>query len=307
MKSAIQISSSVIQHRIFTIRGLQIMIDFHLSELYNVETKRLNEQVKRNINRFPSHFMFQLTALEWKELRSQIATAEKQNGLQSQIATTKRRTLPYVFTEQGVAMLSAVLNSETAVNVSIQIMDAFVTMRHKLLGNSLILQRLDTLERKQIESEYSIKHQFEQVFDALDQKKSLPTEGVFYDGQIFDAYTLASKFIKSAKHTIVLIDNYIDETTLTHLTKKSKGVTVLLLTKTINKQLELDVQKVNQQYATFEVKEFSKSHDRFLIIDGTIVYHLGASLKDLGKRWFAFSLLNPESVESLLTQISELQ
>jgi len=299
MNNEFSISQKHIENRIFTIRAVQVMLDYHLAELFIVETKRLNEQVKRNTKRFPLSFMFQLTLSEWDKLQSQIATTEISDDLRSQIATAKRRTLPFVFTEQGVAMLSAILNSDTAINVSIQIMDTFVKMRQIVLQNSLINLRLDKIEIKQLDNE----QKFEQVFKALESKNTIPNQGVFFDGQVFDAYELASKIIRSAKATIVLIDNYIDESTLTHLSKKSKAVKVLLLTKTVSKQIILDIKKANEQYGNFEIKPFSKSHDRFLIIDHTEVYHLGASLKDLGKKWFAFSKLEKNSIANILNEI----
>ncbi len=302
MSIELSISQKQLENRIFTIRNVQVMVDFHLAELYNVETKRINEQVKRNIKRFPKNFMFQLSQAEWKNLQSQIATAESLTGLQSQIATAKRRTIPYVFSEQGVAMLSAVLNSETAINVSIQIMDAFVKMRQIILENSLISQRLDKIELKQIQTD----QKFEQVFNALARKDKIPNQGVFFDGQVFDAYELVSKIIRSAKKDIVLIDNYIDERTLTHLSKKDKNVNVFLLSKNMGKQQRLDVQKANEQYGNFSIMEFSKSHDRFLIVDGSEIYHLGASLKDLGKKWFAFSKMDKSSVESIVNSIAKI-
>lgn len=301
MSKEVGITQKQIGSRIFTILGKQVMLDFHLAELYNVETKRLNEQVKRNIRRFPLSFMFQLKEAEWETLQSQIATSEEFQDLRSQFATAKRRTLPYVFTEQGVAMLSAVLNSDTAVSMSIQIMEAFVQMRYMLTENSLVFKRLDNIERKQLQTD----QKFETVFKAL-EGNTIPTQGVFFDGQIFDAYELASRIIRSAKKTIVLIDNHIDENTLTHLVKKQKGTKVVLLTKNINKLLQLDIQKANEQYGNFEVQNFTQSHDRFLIIDGKEVYHLGASLKDLGKKWFAFSKLETKSVEGILNSILEL-
>ena len=299
MNKELSISQKHIENRIFTIRAVQVMLDYHLAELFIVETKRLNEQVKRNTKRFPLSFMFQLTLSEWDKLQSQIATTEISDDLRSQIATAKRRTLPFVFTEQGVAMLSAILNSDTAINVSIQIMDAFVKMRQIVLQNSLINLRLDKIEIKQLDN----KQKFEQVFKALESKNTIPNQGVFFDGQVFDAYELASKIIRSAKSTIVLIDNYMDESTLTHLSKKIKEVKVLLLTKTVSKQIILDIKKANEQYGNFEIKPFSKSHDRFLIIDHTEVYHLGASLKDLGKKWFAFSKLEKNSIANILNEI----
>jgi hypothetical protein len=209
--------------------------------------------------------------------------------------------LPYAFTEQGVAMLSAVLRSDVAIQVSIQIMNAFVEMRKFISNHSGLLQRMEGIERKQIETD----QKFEQVFKAFEIKNDIPSQGVFFDGQVFDAYELASKIIRSAKSSIVLIDNYMNESTLTHLSKKQKGVHVHLLTKTISKQLKLDVQKANAQYGNFEAKEFAQSHDRFLIIDGKEVYHLGASLKDLGKKWFAFSKMESKSVENMMNSISK--
>jgi len=299
MNNELSISQKHIENRIFTIRAVQVMLDYHLAELFIVETKRLNEQVKRNTKRFPLSFMFQLTLSEWDKLQSQIATTEISDDLRSQIATAKRRTLPFVFTEQGVAMLSAILNSDTAINVSILIMDTYVKMRQIVLQNSLINLRLDKIEIKQLDNE----QKFEQVFKALESKNTIPNQGVFFDGQVFDAYELASKIIRSAKATIVLIDNYMDESTLTHLSKKIKEVKVLLLTKTVSKQIILDIKKANEQYGNFEIKPFSKSHDRFLIIDHTEVYHLGASLKDLGKKWFAFSKLEKNSIANILNEI----
>ena len=285
-------------NRIFTIRGCQVMIDFQLAELYDVETKRINEQVKRNIKRFPEHFMFQLNLAEWDQFQKEQLSNRNSSFLRSQIATAKRRTFPYVFTEQGVAMLSAVLSSETAIQTSIQIMGAFIEMRKIIFNHSGLIQRMDGLERQQIETE----QKFERVFQALEQN-TIPTQGIFFDGQVFDAYALSSRIIRSANKRIVLIDNYIDESTLVHLSKKREGVTVLLLTKTTHKQLQLDLQKANEQYGGFELKSFHKSHDRFLIIDDQEVYHLGASLKDLGKRWFAFSKLDKSSVDGLLNMI----
>lgn len=185
------IAQTLIENRIFIIRGKQVMIDYHLADLFNVETKRVNEQVKRNIKRFPLSFMFQLTTLEWDNLQSQIATTEITDDLRSQIAITKRRSLPYVFTEQGVAMLSAVLNSDIAIDVSIQIMNAFVVMRQIFLEKSLINLRFDKIELKQLETE----QKFEQVFKALESKNNIPNQGVFFDGQVFDVYELAYKQI----------------------------------------------------------------------------------------------------------------
>ncbi len=291
----------MIESRIFSIRNIQVMLDYHLAALYDVETKRINEQVKRNLRRFPTNFMFQLTKTEWDHLQSQIATTNT-NLLQSQSATAKRRTLPYAFSEQGVAMLSSVLNSATAIEVSIKIINAFVEMRQIIFDNNLINFRIDKIERKQLESE----QKFDLVFKALEGKNEITEQGIYFEGQIFDSYSITSKIIRSAKKSIILVDNYIDETTLIHLTKKNTKVKVLLLTKNISNQILLDVKKANEQYPEFVLRKFDFSHDRFLIIDETKVYHLGASLKDLGKKWFAYTELNKNSVENIMVQIHRI-
>lgn len=314
MSKELPLSKKQIENRIFTIRGIQVMLDSDLAEIYEVTTGRLNEQVKRNPERFPDDFMFQLTQAEWYNLkshfatssvRSQNATLENEN-LKSQNAISSeyggRRKRPYVFTEQGVASLSGILKSKTAAQVHVAVMRAFVAMRKLLYENLLVFERLDRIELKQLETD----QKFEQVFKALENKDIIPNQGVFFDGQVFDAYELTSKIIRRAKVSIVLIDNYIDETTLTHLAKKKEGVNVLLLTKSISKQLSLDVKKANTQYGSFALKPFTQSHDRFLIIDEKDVYHLGASLKDLGKKWFAFSKLDKNSVGNIINSISEL-
>jgi hypothetical protein len=225
MSESFDISSNQIANLIFTIRDTQVMLDYDLAKLYNVETKRLNEQVKRNINRFPENFRFQLTQSEWEYLRSQIATTSNQS--QTVTSSQKHRaTLPFVFTEQGVAMLSAVLHSDTAVNASIQIMNAFVKMRHIILDNSLISHRLDVIETKQSQAD----QKFEQVFRALESKAQIPAQGIFFEGQVFDAYELSSRIIRTAKTNIILIDNYVDESTIVHLAKKHKKVQACILT-----------------------------------------------------------------------------
>lgn len=298
------ISQKQIEDRIFIIRGIQVMLDSDLAEMYQVETRAMNQAVKRNRERFPNDFMFQLTEEEWESLKSQITTS-KVESLTSQNVTLKdnrgrhRKYLPFVFTEQGVAGLSGILKSETAAKIHVEIMRAFVKMRKHVLENQLIYSRLDKIELKQLETD----QRFEQLFKALESKDIVPNQGVFFDGQVFDAYSLASKIIRTAEHSIVLIDNYVDENTLTHLAKRKKGVKVLLLNKNESKQTTLDVHKANEQYGNFEIQTFSQSHDRFLIIDNTEVYHLGASLKDLGKKWFAFSKMDKNSVKNILNSI----
>lgn len=271
-----------IEHKIFTIRSVQVMIDRDLAELYGVEPKRLGEQVKRNIERFPDEFRFQLTEDEKNEL---VANCDRLQPLKHS------SSLPYVFTEQGVSMLSAVLRSDTAIQTSINIINSFVKMRKYLLQNASLFQRVEKLELDQKQTNQKL----ESVLSALESKSIAPKQGVFFDGQIFDAYILISDLLKKAKNSIILIDNYCDESTLTHLSKADAKVKITILTKTITKQLSLDIQKYNAQYGNLKALDFASSHDRFLIIDQKEIYHIGASLKDLGKKWFAFSLLEVES------------
>jgi len=269
-----------IQGNIYTIRDKQVLLDTDLAELYQVEVKRLNERVKRNINRFPEDFMFQITEEENEILKSQFATASPKHG--------GRRSLPYAFSEQGVAMLSAVLNSDTAIQVSIQIMTAFVEMRRLINSNAGIFQRLDKAEQKQIETDLK----FDEIFNALENRPLLPEQKVFFNGQNFDAYKLIADIIRTANKSILLIDNYVDDTTLQMFTKRKDGVSVDIYTKSISKSLKQDLEKHNSQYEKIEIRKLNTSHDRFIIIDELKVYHFGASLKDLGKKWFAFSKLD---------------
>jgi len=289
-----------IENRIFTIRGKPVMLDSDLSELYQVETRVLNQAVKRNIERFPKEFMFQLTKDEYEQIKS-LKISEQGSSLTSQNVTLKskrgkhRKYLPYAFTEHGVAMLSAVLKSEIAVKVSIQIIKAFVEMKKFLVQNAAIFQRLDRLELKQLETEEQVSH----ILKALEDKKIKQSQGIFFNGQIFDAYNFVSELIRSSKRSIILIDNYIDDTVLVLFAKRKKNVKVTIYTKKISKQLNLDLKKFNEQYEPIEIIEFSDSHDRFLIIDEKEIYHFGASLKDLGKKWFAFSKFDNTALEIL--------
>lgn len=271
-----------IESLIFNIRGIQVMIDRDLSELYNVETKRINEQVKRNKERFPLEFCFQLSVIEKIEL---VANCDRLEALKHSTS------LPYVFTEQGVAMLSAVLRSETAVKVSIQIMNAFVGMRKILNQHAGLYQRLDKIETKLLEGDTK----FEAIFKALENKDTELEKGIFFDGQVFDAWTFVSDLVRRAKSSLVLIDNYVDDRVLKLFIKRNEGVSASIYTKTINKQLLTDLEKHNQQYEPITIKELKTSHDRFLIIDNIELYHIGASLKDLGTKWFAFSKMNDET------------
>ena len=271
-----------IQNRIFTIRNLQVMIDRDLAELYDVSTKRLNEQVKRNIKRFPESFRFQLSDKEKKEL---VANCDRFEKLKHSSVN------PYAFTEQGVAMLSAVLHSDIAIEVSIQIMEAFSQMRKFILSNANLFQRIEHIEKKQLVTDEN----FNRIFKALEDKSLPPKQGIFYNGQIFDAYTLIADIIRSAKKSIILIDNYVDDTVLKQLAKRGEKVTATIFTKTINEILKQDLDKHNKQYPKIELRKLNTAHDRFLIIDKKTVYHFGASLKDAGKKWFAFSKLEMDA------------
>ena len=278
-----------IENKIYLIRGVQVMIDSDLAELYNTETKFINRAVKRNTSRFPKEFMFQLSEEEWQSLRFQSGTSSDKHG--------GRRYYPTVFTEQGIAMLSAVLHTEIAVNVSIQIMKAFVVMRKSLGQLHGLLQRMDGLEIKQLNTDKKIEKLFELI-----NKETTPKQGIFFEGQLFDAHVFVSNLIKTANSSIVLVDNYVDETTLLLLSKRNTNVQCKVLTR-ISMVLNKDLEKHNMQYPAIKVVENKESHDRFIIIDNTYLYHFGASLKDLGKKCFAFSQMNsllPELRKKLL-------
>ena len=310
-----------IEPLIRTIRGQQVLLDSDLAILYWVETRQLNQQVKRNIERFPEDFMFQLTKVELINLKSQIATLSatdyplrsqivtlntENHSLRSQNATIDNRGrhtkyLPYAFTENGIAMLSSVLRSPIAIQVNIRIMRAFTAMRQFIASNAQIFQRLDVMEQNQlaiVAHQTETDHKLEEIFRRLDSGNVQPHQGIFYDGQIFDAYTFINDRIREATTRIILIDNYIDDSVLTILSKRADKVAATIYTKKPTAQLQLDIQKHNAQYPPISVIEFDRSHDRFLCIDET-VYHLGASIKDLGKKWFAFCRMEMPTTELL--------
>jgi hypothetical protein len=229
-------------------------------------------------------------------LRSQIVILETGRG-------KHRKYLPYVFTEQGISMLSAVLRSDTAVKVSIQIINAFVEMRKFIQHNASVFARLDSVERHQIIFESETEKNFEKVFQALEAGEP-PKQGIFYDGQVYDAYSFVADLIRKAKKSLILIDNYVDDSVLTLLCKRKKGVAATIYTKNISKQLALDLKKHNTQYPPITLEVFKDAHDRFLILDEKEIYHIGASLKDLGKKWFAFSRFESGTVE-MLSQLND--
>lgn len=267
-----------IKSRIFTIRNVQVMIDRDLAELYGVETRALKQAVKRNLLRFPEDFMFEITPDEVEILVSQsVIASKKQLG----------GALPFAFTEQGVASLSAILTSQTAIEAHLRIMRAFVAMRRFMSQNALVFERMDAIERRQ----YATDTKVDAILDAIEAKNEPPAQGVFYDGQIFDAYAFFSDLVRCANKRIVLIDNYVDDMTLTLLSKNQQA-DITIYTQSISKQLALDIAKYNSQYKPIAVKELKTAHDRFLVLDDEQCYLIGASLKDLGKKLFGFSKID---------------
>lgn len=277
-----------IKNLIYTIRGQQVMLDSDVAMLYHYETKYINLAVKRNKERFPENFCFQLTDIETENLRLQFATSsltkENYGG---------RRTLPYVFTEQGIAMLSGLLKNHIAVQVSINIMNAFVEMRKFLVANGPVFERLSNVEYKLLDQDRKLSNHeknFEKIFDELQKnKKEQFSQKIFFDGQIYEAYSLIIDIIKTAKNKILIIDNYIDDSILKMISKKNKDVEVVILTSQNYNLSKLDINKFNKQYPTLKVAITNKFHDRFIVIDNKELYHCGASLKDLGKKCFAIN------------------
>ncbi len=282
-----------IEKRIYTVRGKYVMIDLDLASYYGVENRSLRQTVRRNIDSFPADFLFKLTKREANELIS--------NGVSQSVIPSGYNTggaEMYAFTEQGVAMLATVLKSPFARQVSIAIMRAFVSMRHFFILNAQVFQRLDRLEDWQMDAD----QKFQRVFDKIEEKVITPKQGIFYDGQIYDAYEFICDLIRQATRRIVLIDNYVDDSVLTMLDKRSAGVEASIYTKEVGNQFKLDVEKHNAQYAAIPVFVFRKSHDRFLIIDDS-VYHIGASVKDLGQKWFAVSLMEAQDAGEIVSRL----
>lgn len=283
-----------IEGKIFTIRGMQVMLDRDLAIFYQVETRALKQAVKRNMDKFPIDFMFELTDDEIDLMVSQnVIPSRQQLG----------GGIPMLFTEQGVSMLSSILKSKIATYISIEIIRTFVSMRKLVSSNDMLLQRMEIIEKRQIGYELKSDKKFKKLFNALEDKSIKPTQGVFFDGQIFDAYIFVNDLVKSAKHSIILIDNYVDETVLT-LFGKNPNITFTVYTQSISKQLKLDIKRYNAQHKNLTVYLLKESHDRFLIIDKKELYHIGASLKDLGKKWFAFSVITGE-LDGILLRLED--
>lgn len=282
----IEISEVTIKNLIYVVRGQQVMMDSDLATLYQVETRVLNQAVKRNIARFPEKFRFQLSEDEYDDLKSQfvISSEEDEN------THGGRRKLPYVFTEQGIAMLSAVLRSETAVQVSIKIMDAFVEMRRFLASNTLMFEKINEMEVKRLAFQKNTEEQFDKIFRYISEHEE-SSQKIFFDGQIYDAFSLLVDLVSKAEKKLALVDNYVDVGTLNILAKKKSDVEVVVYTVRRTRLSEADVNNFNQQYPKLEVKYTGVFHDRFLIIDDTCAYHIGASIKDAGKKCFGISLI----------------
>ena len=271
-------SNEEIKNLIYTIRGKQVMLDSNVAKLYNCETKYLNRVVKRNIERFPEEFCFQLKESEFQNLRCQFVTSSFNQSYGG------RRYLPYVFTEQGIAMLSALLKSDVAVKVSVNIMKAFIEMRKFIYSNGQVFERLTTMEYKLLEHD----KKFDQIFNQLQHEENIKQK-IFFQGQIWDSYSLIVDIIKKANKKITIIDNYIDDSILKMLTKKNNGVEVVILTSDNSNISKIDIQKFNKEYPILKVAKTNKFHDRFIIIDNKELYHCGASIKDLGKKCFAIN------------------
>ena len=261
-----------IKSLIYVVRGQQVMLDSDLAMLYQVETKVFNQAVSRNIERFPENFRFQLTKEEFDALRSQIATSNGRGG---------RRYRPYMFTEQGIAMLSGVLRSDVAVQVSIRIMNTFVEMRHFIANNALLFEKVSDIELKQLEYQKSTDEKFDKVFQYIEDHAE-SEQKIFFDGQIYDAFSLITSIIQKAQKEIILIDGYVDVDTLNILAKKNDGVDVKIYTYANAQLTNRDAANFNAQYPTLTVKKTQAFHDRFIVLDGKTAYHIGASIKDAG-------------------------
>lgn len=286
-----------IERVIYTFRGVQVMLDRDLAKMYNVETKVLNQAVKRNFGRFPERFMFQLSKEEFDNWKSQIVTSNMMT--QSEIESFKMavRRAPYAFTEQGVAQLSAVLKSDTAIEVSIRIMDAFVAMRRFISTNAEMFQRIERLESHQTSTDEKVEH----IMKRMDElAPAITPEQIFATGCVWDAWDYVSQLVRSAKQRIVLIDNFVDERVLTLLTKRAAGVSATIHSR-YTQQFKLDLEKHNEQYEPIEFIQIPhKSHDRFLFIDDN-VYLLGTSIKDMGTSLCAITRL--ETTADIVMQL----
>ena len=286
-----EISNEEIKNLIYTIRGKQVMLDSDVAMLYNYETKKVNQAVKRNIDRFPERFCFQLTEKELEIMWSQIVTTSKleDNKYRS------KKYLPYVFTEQGIAMLSGILKSEIAVQISIKIMDAFVEMRKFISINNSLFEKVINIENKMDKKFIENDKKFNIIFDQLQLEENIK-QRVFFEGQIYDAYSVIIDIIKKANKSILIIDNYVDDSILKMLTKKKSSVEVVILTSNKSNIQNIDIQKFNKENPILKIAKTNKFHDRFIVIDSREMYHLGASIKDLGKKCFGINKIEDKEI-----------
>ena len=287
-----------IEEKIFTFRGIQVMIDKDLADVYGVKTKALNQAVKRNIERFPERYRFQLSDKELDELVTKC----------DRLMTLKHSSSnPFVFTEQGVSMLASVLKSDTAVQTSIKIIDAFVAMRHFMLSNAKLFAEIDNLKQNQIKTEVHLienDKKIDQILTLLDKNNKEDKQQLFFDGQIYDAFSLMVSIVRKANKDIILIDNYVNIETLDILAKKKEMVNVRIITSKKTKLTQSDIDKFNTQYPSITLSFSDKYHDRFFIIDHSTAYHIGASIKDAGKKCFGVNLINDQwLMDMLLTRI----
>lgn len=301
--TAVDLAQVDIKNMIYVVRNQQVMVDNDLAMLYQVETRILNQAVKRNITRFPERFRFQLTREEYQNLKSQFVISSfdgEGNGYGG------RRKLPYVFTEQGIAMLSSILRSEVAIQTSIRIMDSFVEMRRFIASNTLLFDRISNVELKQLEYQKQTDEKLEQIFKYISEHEE-SSQKVFFDGQIYDAFSLLVNLIQKAEQEITLIDGYVDVGTLNLLSKKNENVSVTIYTQKRTKLTKADVERFNAQYPDLEVKYTKAFHDRFLILDRKTAYHVGASLKDAGKKCFGINLIQDSGIIRDILQRLELE
>lgn len=281
---AVEQNSADIQNLIYVVRGKQVMLDSDLAQLYQIETRILNQSVKRNINRFPERYRFQLTREEYEDLKSQFVISSIDDGNHG-----GRRSLPFAFTGQGIAMLSSVLRSDTAIQINIRIMDTFVDIRKYMANSALLYERVNNIELKQLEFHKNTNEKFDKVFRYIEEHEE-DEQKIFFDGQIYDAFSLIISLIQKAQKEIILIDGYVNIGTLNLLAKKNTGVDVKIYTYVNSKLTSTDIANFNAQYPVLSVKRTQVFHDRFLVIDGHTVYHIGASIKDAGKKCFGISL-----------------
>ena len=292
-KLAIQneLSHVDIRNLIYTIRGKQVMLDSDVAMLYQYETKNVNKAVKRNINRFPEDFCFQLTKAEMDKMWFQNGTTSKRENNKYR----SEKYLPYAFTEQGIAMLSGVLKNDIAIEVSINIMRAFIEMRKFINTNKNLFEKVINIENKMDKKFIEQDKKFDIIFDQLQLEENIK-QRIFFDGQIYDAYSLIIDIIKRANKKILIIDNYIDDSVLKMLAKKKKHVEVVILTSDKTNIQNIDIQKFNKEYPILKVSKTNKFHDRFIVIDNREMYHLGASIKDLGKKCFGINKIEDKEI-----------